>query len=155
MSKATENQVHLIGGSWSDSGEDDNEKSQTSHICLRVDLELDEWTKDSRFSKHITGNRKLFSTYKAYNGGNVIFGSNLRGNIIRKGNSEWKLKEEELSTGKGWYCSNTFTRLLLTEIQAVEKEILAGFADEVIFLSLLNNQRTGTYFHEDSEQMMK
>ncbi|GJV16124.1 retrovirus-related pol polyprotein from transposon TNT 1-94 [Tanacetum coccineum] len=31
------------------------------------------------------GNRKLFSTYKAYNGGNVIFGSNLRGNIIGKG----------------------------------------------------------------------
>ncbi|GJU25803.1 retrovirus-related pol polyprotein from transposon TNT 1-94, partial [Tanacetum coccineum] len=33
----------------------------------------------------MTGNRKLFSTYKAYNGGNVIFGSNLRGNIIGKG----------------------------------------------------------------------
>ncbi|GKE40474.1 hypothetical protein Tco_1463879, partial [Tanacetum coccineum] len=31
------------------------------------------------------GNRKLFSTYKEYNGGNVIFGSNLRGNIIGKG----------------------------------------------------------------------
>ncbi|GKA04957.1 retrovirus-related pol polyprotein from transposon TNT 1-94 [Tanacetum coccineum] len=31
------------------------------------------------------GNRKLFSSYKAYNGGNVIFGSNLRGNIIGKG----------------------------------------------------------------------
>nr|GEU51513.1 retrovirus-related Pol polyprotein from transposon TNT 1-94 [Tanacetum cinerariifolium] len=31
------------------------------------------------------GNRKLFSTYKAYNGGNVIFGSNLHGNIIGKG----------------------------------------------------------------------
>ncbi|GJW68976.1 retrovirus-related pol polyprotein from transposon TNT 1-94 [Tanacetum coccineum] len=29
--------------------------------------------------------RKLFSTYKAYNKGNVIFGSNLRGNIIGKG----------------------------------------------------------------------
>ncbi|GJZ23662.1 hypothetical protein Tco_0561121 [Tanacetum coccineum] len=27
---------------------------------------------------HERGNRKLFSTYKAYNGGNVIFGSNLR-----------------------------------------------------------------------------
>nr|GEV64154.1 zf-CCHC domain-containing protein/UBN2 domain-containing protein [Tanacetum cinerariifolium] len=29
--------------------------------------------------------KTLFSTYKAYNGGNVIFGSNLRGNIIGKG----------------------------------------------------------------------
>ncbi|GJR08867.1 retrovirus-related pol polyprotein from transposon TNT 1-94 [Tanacetum coccineum] len=54
-------------------------------ICLGVDLEPDEWIKDSRCSKHMTSNRKLFSTYKAYNGGNVIFGSNLRGNIIGKG----------------------------------------------------------------------
>nr|GEY27179.1 retrovirus-related Pol polyprotein from transposon TNT 1-94 [Tanacetum cinerariifolium]GEY42902.1 retrovirus-related Pol polyprotein from transposon TNT 1-94 [Tanacetum cinerariifolium] len=37
--------------------------------------------KDSGCSKHMTGNRKLFSTYKAYNGGNVIFGSNLHGKI--------------------------------------------------------------------------
>ncbi|GJY73434.1 zf-CCHC domain-containing protein [Tanacetum coccineum] len=51
-------------------------------ICLGVDLEPDEWIKDSGCSKHMTGNRKLFSTYKAYNGGNVIFGSN---NIIGKG----------------------------------------------------------------------
>ncbi|GJW06522.1 zf-CCHC domain-containing protein [Tanacetum coccineum] len=50
-----------------------------------VDLEPDEWIKDSGCSKHMTGNRKLFSSYKAYNGGNVIFGSNLRGNIIGKG----------------------------------------------------------------------
>ncbi|GJU36112.1 hypothetical protein Tco_1184466 [Tanacetum coccineum] len=59
-------------------------KSQKK-ICLGVDLEPDEWIKDSGCSKHMTGNRKLFSTYKAYNGGNVIFGSNLRGNIIGKG----------------------------------------------------------------------
>nr|GEU29778.1 hypothetical protein [Tanacetum cinerariifolium] len=54
-------------------------------ICLGVDLEPDEWIKDNGCSKHMMGNRKLFSTYKAYNGGNVIFGSNLRGNIIGKG----------------------------------------------------------------------
>ncbi|GKD12741.1 retrovirus-related pol polyprotein from transposon TNT 1-94 [Tanacetum coccineum] len=54
-------------------------------ICLGVDLEPDEWIKDSRCSKHMTGNRKLFISYKAYNKGNVIFGSNLRGNIIGKG----------------------------------------------------------------------
>ncbi|GJY71977.1 retrovirus-related pol polyprotein from transposon TNT 1-94 [Tanacetum coccineum] len=33
----------------------------------------------------MTRNQKLFSTYKAYNGGNVVFGSNLCGNIIGKG----------------------------------------------------------------------
>ncbi|GKE42726.1 retrovirus-related pol polyprotein from transposon TNT 1-94 [Tanacetum coccineum] len=33
----------------------------------------------------MTGNQKLFSSYKEYNGGYVIFHSNLRGNIISKG----------------------------------------------------------------------
>ncbi|GKF25540.1 retrovirus-related pol polyprotein from transposon TNT 1-94, partial [Tanacetum coccineum] len=52
-------------------------------ICLGVDLEPNEWIKDSGCSKHMTGNRKLFSTYKAYNGGNVVFGSN--GKVIGRG----------------------------------------------------------------------
>nr|GEU68611.1 retrovirus-related Pol polyprotein from transposon TNT 1-94 [Tanacetum cinerariifolium] len=56
-----------------------------NNTCLGVDLKTDEWIKDSGCSKHMTGNRKLFSTYKAYNAGNVIFGSNLLGNIIGKG----------------------------------------------------------------------
>ncbi|GKA26839.1 retrovirus-related pol polyprotein from transposon TNT 1-94 [Tanacetum coccineum] len=50
-------------------------------ICLRINLEPDEWIKDSGYSKHMTGNRKFFSTYNAYNGGNVVFGSNLHGQI--------------------------------------------------------------------------
>ncbi|GJS94156.1 zf-CCHC domain-containing protein [Tanacetum coccineum] len=54
-------------------------------MCIGVVLEPDEWIKDSGCSKHMIGNQNLFSTYKAYNGGNVIFGSNLRGNIIGKG----------------------------------------------------------------------
>ncbi|GKD46134.1 hypothetical protein Tco_1270779 [Tanacetum coccineum] len=85
---------HFIRGSWSDNGEEDDEKAKdktylvaqaSNDICLGVNLEPDEWIKDSGCSKHMTGNRKLFSTYKAYNGGNIIFGSNLRGNIIGKG----------------------------------------------------------------------
>ncbi|GJY39976.1 retrovirus-related pol polyprotein from transposon TNT 1-94 [Tanacetum coccineum] len=88
------NQRACIGGSWSDSDEEDDEKvndetclvaQASNEICLGVDLEPVEWIKDSGCSKHMTGNRKLFSTYKAYNGGNVIFGSNLRCNIIAKG----------------------------------------------------------------------
>nr|GEW38114.1 copia protein [Tanacetum cinerariifolium] len=34
-----------------------------------------------RCSKHMTGNQKLFSIYKAYNRGDVTFGSNLHGQI--------------------------------------------------------------------------
>ncbi|GJR02676.1 retrovirus-related pol polyprotein from transposon TNT 1-94 [Tanacetum coccineum] len=88
------NQRAFVGGSWSDSGEEDDEKVKdetclvaqaSSEICLGVDLESDEWIKDSGCSKHITGNQKLFSSYKAYNRGNVSFGSNLLGNIIGKG----------------------------------------------------------------------
>ncbi|GJT26741.1 hypothetical protein Tco_0907016 [Tanacetum coccineum] len=60
-------------------------KSKTKHMCLGIDLEPDEQIKDIGCSKHMTGNQKLFSTYKAYNGGNVIFGSNLRDNTIGKG----------------------------------------------------------------------
>ncbi|GJX59877.1 copia protein [Tanacetum coccineum] len=56
-----------------------------SNIFPGVDLEPDEWIKDSGCSKHMMGDRKLFSNYKAYNEGNVIFGSNLHGNIIGKG----------------------------------------------------------------------
>nr|GEU84040.1 putative ribonuclease H-like domain-containing protein [Tanacetum cinerariifolium] len=52
---------------------------------LRSRLGPDEWIKDSRYSNHMTGNQNLFSTYKAYNEGNAIFGSNLHGNIIGKG----------------------------------------------------------------------
>ncbi|GJX37586.1 retrovirus-related pol polyprotein from transposon TNT 1-94 [Tanacetum coccineum] len=56
-----------------------------SEICLGVDLEPDEWIKDSGFSKHMMGNRKLFSTYKAYNGGNVEHVDNLRFNLLSIG----------------------------------------------------------------------
>ncbi|GJT70663.1 hypothetical protein Tco_1029949 [Tanacetum coccineum] len=74
------NQREFVGGSWSDSGEEDDEKIQDetclvaqapNEICLGVDLEPDEWIKDSGCSKHMMGNRKLFSTYKAYNGEHV------------------------------------------------------------------------------------
>ncbi|GKF87576.1 hypothetical protein Tco_0258453 [Tanacetum coccineum] len=70
------NQKTFVGGSWSDSGEEDDEKVNNeaclvaqapNEICLGVDLEPDEWIKDSGCSKHMTGNQKLFSTYKAYN----------------------------------------------------------------------------------------
>ncbi|GKA10419.1 zf-CCHC domain-containing protein [Tanacetum coccineum] len=88
------NQRAFIGGAWSDSGKDEEEKTKdktclvaqvSNEICLGINMEPEKWIKDSGFSKHMTGNRKLFSTYKAYNGDNVIFRSNLRGNIIGKG----------------------------------------------------------------------
>ncbi|GJW84591.1 copia protein [Tanacetum coccineum] len=63
------NQRAFVGGYWSDSCEEEDEKvkDETCLICLGVDLEPDEWIKDSRCSKHMTGNQKLLSSYKAYN----------------------------------------------------------------------------------------
>nr|GEW55791.1 copia protein [Tanacetum cinerariifolium] len=54
-------------------------------IYLGVDLEPDEWIKDSGCIKHMTGNRKLFSTYKAYNRDNVEHVDNLRFNLLSVG----------------------------------------------------------------------
>ncbi|GJZ15155.1 hypothetical protein Tco_0550832 [Tanacetum coccineum] len=54
-------------------------------VCLKAGFELDEWIKDSGCSKQMTGNKNLFSSYQAYDGGNLGFESNLKDNIIRKG----------------------------------------------------------------------
>ncbi|GJT24642.1 reverse transcriptase domain-containing protein [Tanacetum coccineum] len=58
-------------------------------VCLRTCLEPDEWIKDSGFSKYMIGNKSLFSTYKAYDRGNVVFGSNLKGKIIGKDRTDY------------------------------------------------------------------
>nr|GEU95342.1 Gag-Pol polyprotein [Tanacetum cinerariifolium] len=56
------NQRAFVRGSWSDSGEEDDEKAKdetclmaqsSNEICLAVDLEPDEWIKDSGCSKHM------------------------------------------------------------------------------------------------------
>ncbi|GKA64451.1 hypothetical protein Tco_0764057 [Tanacetum coccineum] len=51
----------------------------SQEVCLKCDLQLDDWIVDSGCTKHMTGNRRLFTSYKAYDGGHVVFGSNLKG----------------------------------------------------------------------------
>ncbi|GJV36665.1 retrovirus-related pol polyprotein from transposon TNT 1-94 [Tanacetum coccineum] len=41
------------------------------YVRLKVKLELDEWIKDSRCSRHMTGNKDLFSSYKTIDGGSM------------------------------------------------------------------------------------
>nr|GEY30427.1 copia protein [Tanacetum cinerariifolium] len=74
---------------------DSEDEEYAMVIRLGVDLEPDEWIKDSGCSKHMTGKRKLFFTYNAYKGGNIIFGSNLRCNIIGKVRNLPKLKFDQ------------------------------------------------------------
>ncbi|GJX03466.1 zf-CCHC domain-containing protein [Tanacetum coccineum] len=59
----------FIGGAWSDNGEDEVEKTKDEtylvaqapdEICLGINLEPDEWIKDSRCSKHMTGLKHTF-----------------------------------------------------------------------------------------------
>ncbi|GJY14436.1 retrovirus-related pol polyprotein from transposon TNT 1-94 [Tanacetum coccineum] len=66
----------------------------TSIVFLRTCLEPDEWIKDSGCSKHMTGNKSLFSIYKAYDGSNVVFESNLKGKIIEPKEVKEALKDE-------------------------------------------------------------
>ncbi|GJR63242.1 retrovirus-related pol polyprotein from transposon TNT 1-94 [Tanacetum coccineum] len=51
-------------------------------VCLRTCLEPDEWIKDSGCSKHMTSNKSLFSTYKAYDEDHV---DNLAFNLLSVG----------------------------------------------------------------------
>nr|GEY34432.1 retrotransposon protein, putative, unclassified [Tanacetum cinerariifolium] len=71
----------FIRGAWSDDGEDEVKKTKDEtclvaevpdEICLEINLEPDEWIKDSGCSKHMTANRNSSSSYKAYNGGNSL-----------------------------------------------------------------------------------
>ncbi|GJZ24532.1 retrovirus-related pol polyprotein from transposon TNT 1-94, partial [Tanacetum coccineum] len=90
-------QKAFVGGCWSDSENEAEDKTNdetclmaqsSNEVCLRTCLEPDEWIKDSGCSKHMTGNKSLFSTYNAYDEGNVVFGSNIKGKIIGKGYSQ-------------------------------------------------------------------
>ncbi|GJY63482.1 retrovirus-related pol polyprotein from transposon TNT 1-94 [Tanacetum coccineum] len=68
-------------GSSSDSN--DVEYAMATHEILGTECS-DEWIKDSGCSRHMTGNKKLFSTYKEINGGNVLFGGNTKTKSIDK-----------------------------------------------------------------------
>nr|GEZ04841.1 hypothetical protein [Tanacetum cinerariifolium] len=77
----------FIGGSWSDSGEEYDEKSRNV-TCLMAQASSEVHFESSYFSDENSSIDDIIldSEYnRAYNGDNVIFGSNLRGNIIGKG----------------------------------------------------------------------
>ncbi|GJT96541.1 retrovirus-related pol polyprotein from transposon TNT 1-94 [Tanacetum coccineum] len=87
------NQRAFVRGSWSDSGEEDDEKAK-DETCLVAQASNEVCFDSSYFSDENSSiddlaldneYEKLFSSYKAYNEGNVDFVSNLRGNIIGKG----------------------------------------------------------------------
>ncbi|GJZ99447.1 retrovirus-related pol polyprotein from transposon TNT 1-94 [Tanacetum coccineum] len=98
-------------------------------IFLGINLEPDEWIKDSGCSKHITVNRKLIVSYKSPNiGETYFFGSKeLRGKII----------------GKGQICDNK-CKIIFTEhdreIIKDEKVIGKGIRKGGIYVMKLGNK---------------
>ncbi|GJW27503.1 retrovirus-related pol polyprotein from transposon TNT 1-94 [Tanacetum coccineum] len=66
------------------SSSDSNDEEYAMAVRLKVNLEPDEWIKDSGCTKYMTGNKDLFSSYKAIDGGYVVFGGNTKSKIIRK-----------------------------------------------------------------------
>nr|GEW48480.1 retrovirus-related Pol polyprotein from transposon TNT 1-94 [Tanacetum cinerariifolium] len=136
------NQRAFVGGFWSDSDEEDDEKVKdetclvahaSSEVCLGVDLEPDEWIKDSECSKHTMGNQKLFSTYKAYTGGNVIFGSNLRGQI-RDNKCRVTFSEHDSEITKDGKVIDEEKAIKVTEKKNLENDIVDGTLeiDEIV-----------------------
>ncbi|GJW89335.1 retrovirus-related pol polyprotein from transposon TNT 1-94 [Tanacetum coccineum] len=82
-------QKAFVVGSWSDSGDDSKKEeiclmAHSNEVCQKVKLDPDEWIQDSGCARHMTGNKDLFSSYKPFDGGNVLFGSNTKSKIIGK-----------------------------------------------------------------------
>ncbi|GJY60153.1 retrovirus-related pol polyprotein from transposon TNT 1-94, partial [Tanacetum coccineum] len=84
----------FIRGAWSNSKDGDKHQNNATclmaidsqEVCLKCDLIPDDWIMDSGCTKHMTGNRRLFTSYKAYDGGHIVFGRNLKGKVISGGN---------------------------------------------------------------------
>nr|GEY79026.1 hypothetical protein [Tanacetum cinerariifolium] len=83
----------FVGGAWSDSEDGNEPKNKATclmaidpqEVCLKCDQLPDNRIVDSGCTKHITRNRRLFTLYKAYDGGHCIFGSNLKGKVVDEG----------------------------------------------------------------------
>ncbi|GJV23329.1 retrovirus-related pol polyprotein from transposon TNT 1-94 [Tanacetum coccineum] len=88
--KPKENKA-FMGGAWSDSEDSDEHQNDAKEIdsqevCLKCDLLPHDWIMDNGCSKHMTGSIRLFTSYKVYDGGHVVFGSNLKGKVVGGGN---------------------------------------------------------------------
>ncbi|GKE19185.1 zf-CCHC domain-containing protein [Tanacetum coccineum] len=63
----------------------DDSVEKEKDLETNVKLDPDKWIQDSGSTRHMTGNKDLFSSYKTFDEGNVLFGSNTKRKIIGKG----------------------------------------------------------------------
>ncbi|GJZ33841.1 retrovirus-related pol polyprotein from transposon TNT 1-94 [Tanacetum coccineum] len=83
---ASSNEQHRLSDDSAEKKEDleTNVIKQNDSVRQKVKLDPDEWIQDSGCTRHMTGNKDLFSSYKLIDGGNVLFGSNTKSKIINK-----------------------------------------------------------------------
>nr|GEX16248.1 retrovirus-related Pol polyprotein from transposon TNT 1-94 [Tanacetum cinerariifolium] len=67
-----DDQKAFVVGSWSDSGDDFKKEeiclmAHSNEVRQKVNIELDEWIQDNGCSRHMTGNKDLFSYYEMFN----------------------------------------------------------------------------------------
>ncbi|GJT38452.1 retrovirus-related pol polyprotein from transposon TNT 1-94 [Tanacetum coccineum] len=105
-----------------------------AHVRLKVNLELDEWIKDSGCSRHMTGNKYLFSSYKTIDGGNVVFGGNTKSKIV----------------GKGQICDKKCKVLFSeTDSEIIKDDITIGrgIRKNGLYIMKMGNDDTSTLWH--------
>ncbi|GKB59192.1 retrovirus-related pol polyprotein from transposon TNT 1-94 [Tanacetum coccineum] len=140
-----ESRSDWLYGAWSDNGEDEVEKTKDEtclvaqapdEICLGINLEPDEWIKDSGCSKHMTDYLNKFNP-KWYEGVFPrIFAKIVKPNNIYKQNNE---VEESLNVTFNETPPPPKTSPLeddeLVEEEAIESAFLNGFINEEVYVA--------------------
>ncbi|GJY15381.1 retrovirus-related pol polyprotein from transposon TNT 1-94 [Tanacetum coccineum] len=140
----------FIGGAWSDNGEDEVEKTKDEtclvaqapdEICLGVNLEPDEWIKDSGCSKHMTDYLTKFDP-KSYEGVFLGYSQNSKAYIIL--NKQTMKVEESLNVTFDETPPPPKTSPLeddeLVEEEAIEVSKRKPIGNDLEDISLENNQ---------------
>ncbi|GJT88184.1 zf-CCHC domain-containing protein [Tanacetum coccineum] len=117
---------------------------KNKEVRQKVKLEPNEWIKDSGCSRHMMGNKELFSTYKAIDDGNVLFGSNTKSKIIGKTPYElFKGKKPSLEHFKvfGSKCFILNTKDYLTKFDPKSTEgVFLGYSPNSKAYTVLNKE---------------
>nr|GEV39406.1 retrovirus-related Pol polyprotein from transposon TNT 1-94 [Tanacetum cinerariifolium] len=132
----------FIRGAWSDNGEDKVEKTKDEtylvaqapdEICLGINLEPDEWIKDSGCSKHMTNYLTKFDP-KSYEGVFLVYSQNSKAYIIL--NKQTIKVEETLNVTFDETPPSLKTSPLeddeLVKVEAIESAFLNGFINEEV-----------------------
>lgn len=70
-------------------------------VCLRRKHKENWWYDDSGCSKHMTGDRKMFTHFESTDCGNVIFGDNGKKKITGKGTIGMNVRIEDFAYVEG------------------------------------------------------